>query len=372
MDKASTDWRIQSQPAKLLTLSGLAANWANSASIAACLAKSWPYTLPSTLLRRYSNTRSAGFNSGEYGGCSINLTGTSSYTSPRWPRARSQTKTVKPSAAHCLTTGAIEAPCIFSVQSQRSWPVRPLTAKFKYAHSRLYSTGWTTFTPRGAHTRRTWPISPTRISSPQAKPAGSEQSLAWSWSVRPLFSRLPAGAAKLGGIADGVLWVSTLTDQRPSACPNNCIQRHNSASPRPRLLEWFGFRQPRLWPLVRLPGHRSAIELDPRDRHANGLTLRPHHLADTRPPILAPSGNAPRRFGPLGSWVGLGAATTTPVAGFAFGNLFPVYKVRTAFVRLLATQFGTVEPFVSSTTNQYYYMVHSFGLFSCHIVLSYT
>src|SRR5262245_30962512 len=126
MDKASTDWRIQSQPAKLLTLSGLAANWANSASIAACLAKSWPYTLPSTLLRRYSNTRSAGFNSGEYGGCSINLTGTSLYTSPRWPRARSQTKTVNPSKAHCLTTGAIEVPRIFPVQSQRNWAAQPI------------------------------------------------------------------------------------------------------------------------------------------------------------------------------------------------------------------------------------------------------
>lgn len=79
MDKASTDCRIQSQPAKLLTLSGSATNWANSASITAFLAASLPYTLPSTLLRKYSKTRSAGFNSGEYGGCSIHLTGTSPY-----------------------------------------------------------------------------------------------------------------------------------------------------------------------------------------------------------------------------------------------------------------------------------------------------
>src|SRR5262245_733286 len=242
MDKASTDWRIQSQPAKLLTLSGLAANWANSASIAACLAKSWPYTLPSTLLRRYSNTRSAGFNSGEYGGCSINLTGTSLYTSPRWPRARSQTKTVNPSKAHCLTTGAIEVPRIFPVQSQRNWPLSPLTAKFRYAHSRLYSTGWTTFTPRGAHTRRTCPISPTRISSPQARPAGSGQPTSWSWSVSPLFSRPLVAALKPGGIVDGELWVSTLTGQRPTACPNSCTQLRSSASPSRRLLEWCGFR----------------------------------------------------------------------------------------------------------------------------------
>lgn len=62
-----------------------------------------------------------------------------------------------------------------SVQSQCRVPVKPLTAKFRYAHSRLYSSTCTTLTPRGAQTRRIWPIKPTRISSPQYKPAIPEQ-----------------------------------------------------------------------------------------------------------------------------------------------------------------------------------------------------
>jgi len=229
-----TDWRIQSQPARLFTLSGAAASFSSSASMAPILAAIVPYTCPSTSPRRYSKTRSAGFNSGDYGGCSINRTCTSSYAGPRWPRARSHTMTDTPFSPHPCTTGARDTPFISSVQSQRNSPVKPFTARFKYAHSCLYSIICTTLTPRGAQTRRTCPIKPTRISSPQYSPDLSTQPTSVSLALRPPFSSSLALQQRPWDSEAGALSSANLTGRTPSACPSKCSSHHVAPVPTPR------------------------------------------------------------------------------------------------------------------------------------------
>ena len=225
MERLLTDSRIQFQPAKLFSRSGAAASISSSASMAAFLASIVPYTRPSTLARRYSKTRSAGFSSGEYGGCSSNGTVTSAYAGPRWPGARSQTTTDTPSSPHCLTIGAMDTAFIFSVQPQRTWPLTPFTTRFRYAHVRWYSSACTTLTPRGAHTRRTWPIKPTRISSPQYRPSLSVQPMAVSWALSPPFSKPPALPQKpWDSVAEG-LSSSSPGAQTRGAYPNRCTSR---------------------------------------------------------------------------------------------------------------------------------------------------
>ena len=130
-------------------------------------------------------------------------TRTDSYSAPRWPRARSHTRNFTRRRPHCLTTGTIDSAFMLSVHAHISLPRKPLTATCRYAHSRVYSTGCQILTPRGAHTLRTHPIKPTRISSPQKSCLPSGQPRACRWVVNPLFSRrlgrLPTPGGHRGG-----------------------------------------------------------------------------------------------------------------------------------------------------------------------------
>ena len=301
---ASTDSRIHCHPVNRLTFSGSAARVSNAASTAAFLAAIVPYTLPSIASRRYSKTRSAGFNSGEYGGCSIRWRRRGWYRGPRWPRARSQTRNWTRRWLHFVTTGPMDSAFILSVQAHIIFPLNPLTAKLRYAHSRLYSTSGTTFTPRGAHTRRRHPINPTRISSPQKSRWPSTQPRACNWTVNPLFSRPLDRPGTLWGNAVEALSSLSLNAQRPGASPSTYRPHHNGSvpiRPHPRCCapdplqpaSSVGFLRP----------HLTKTD-DPHALHIGGLKPRSGPRLDTRQSIVESSGNGcPLKELPLSYYV---------------------------------------------------------------------
>lgn len=278
----------------------------------------------------------------------MRLTGTPSYTAPLCPGARSHTMILTPCSAQLRTTGAMETAFMFSVQFQMIWPSTPLTARLRYAHSYLYSTACSTFTPHGAHTLRVWPIRPTRISSAQYTSWGPPTPARCNCSVSPLFSRQPALRQKPWETWDGELSSLTPSERRPSACPNRCTPLHAPLEPTSLHPRWCVSLQLLPLPLVLLPAGGLTDVEGPHAHHADGSALQRFHLGGTKPPISVKSDNALLPPLLLPSSVCLCAEAKEHGAVFCFENPFLACKAGRGFVLPLANQSATVEPCFTS------------------------
>ncbi len=272
-------------------------------------------------------------------------TGTPVYAAPRCPGARSHTMISTPCFAQLRITGAKAAAFMFAVQSQVIRPSSPFTARFRYAHAYVHSTACSLFTPRGAHTRRTWPMRPTRISSAQYTPWDPPAPTWRSCSLSPLFSKPPALRHTPWETRDVVLFSSAPGGRTPGACPSRCTSPHalpGPISPHPR---WYVSPPPRLWPLARLPAAPSiAVEL-PHVPHADSSAPLGGLLGGTRLPTPAKSGNARLPAVRPQPPADLCGAATAHGAAFGFDERpFLACKIRRAFVHLLATRSVIVEP----------------------------
>ena len=278
----------------------------------------------------------------------MRLTGTPSYAAPLCPDARSHTMISTPSLAQPWTTSAMEAAFMSLVHSHMIWPSSPLTARLRYAHSYVHSTACSTFTPDGAHTRRTWPMRPTRISSAQYTPWDPVAPARRSCSVSPLFSKLPALLQMPWATWNGAPFSLTPDERTPSACPSRCIPPHVPPVPRLRHPRWCVSLPLLPWPPVLLPAEGLTDVEDPHDHHADGSALQRFRLGDTKLPTPAKSDNALLSAPLLPSSAGLSAAAKEHGAVFGFESPLLACKVDRGFVHPLANRSATVEPCLTS------------------------